>query len=60
MEKVITLPKWEDVARDIDNGRAEADLSPLEKFVYDNEPADDDGAWRDSLSNAILNAMGAL
>jgi hypothetical protein len=53
---VINLPKFEEVEKKYNNDCES--LDPLEQFIYDNEPADDDGGqgWRINLTDAIMCA----
>jgi hypothetical protein len=46
----LTLPTWDKVSDKIDHSEK---LNPLEQFIYDNEPAEDDEQWRESLELAI-------
>ena len=51
------LPGWEQVSAKLARGQT---LTPLEVFVYENEPAGDDAdAWRDQLSAALASAPDA-
>lgn len=47
------LPEWEKISAKRDRDEA---LTPLELFVYDNEPAGDDDAWRNQLDAALACA----
>lgn len=47
------LPEWEQISSKLERGEA---LTPLELFVYDNEPAGDGDAWRDQLAAALASA----
>jgi hypothetical protein len=47
------LPEWEQISAKLERDET---LTPLELFVYDNEPAGDDDAWRDQLAAALASA----
>lgn len=46
----VDLPTWAEISHKVDRGD---DLTKLEQFIYDNEPAsndkDEDVKWRESL-----------
>lgn len=47
------LPQWEEISAKKERGES---LTPLELFVFDNEPAGDDEAWRDQLADALASS----
>lgn len=47
------LPHWDEISAKTKRGEA---LTPLELFVYDNEPAGDEDIWRDQLAAALASA----
>lgn len=49
------LPHWEEVSAKLERDET---LTPLEFFIYENEPAGGDGAdaWRDQLASALASA----
>lgn len=47
------LPGWEQISAKEKRGEA---LTPLELFIYDNEPAGDEDTWRDQLAAALASA----
>lgn len=53
MEK-DTLPEWTDVMRKIEEAGMDS-LDPVEKFIYNNEPADPEEAkeFRNGLQEAL-------
>jgi hypothetical protein len=51
----ISLPLWQECSRKRD---ALTDLTELESFIYDNEPAGDDSGWRGHLAPALAEVVG--
>ena len=47
------LPHWDEISAKMKRGE---ELTPLELFVYDNEPAGDEDIWRDQLAAALASA----
>ncbi|EHK65950.1 hypothetical protein [Achromobacter arsenitoxydans] len=47
------LPHWEEVSAKLERDET---LTPLELFIFDNEPAGDEDTWRDQLAAALASA----
>lgn len=48
-EEARELPRWSDCEAAIDDKRA----TPLERFIYEYEPGDNDDLWRERLQAAL-------
>lgn len=54
----INLPTYEEARMAVERG----DATALQRFIYDNEPADrkEEEAFRDGLARVVLEAEGSL
>lgn len=51
--KIINIPTWQEINRKVREG---IDLTPIEKFIHENEPANNDAQWRFDLIAALKYA----
>lgn len=56
-QRGIEIPDWLDVDKKIHDTRCEYDITPLERFVHEYEPANDGPKWRASLKAALLSCI---
>lgn len=56
VKRTVILPRWKDV---LEKARMRIDLTPLEAFVYENEPVGEEREWRALLTLAFEEVLNA-